>query len=368
MPGMDGAALGHSILRDPLLARTRLVMLTSLDREGDMKHFAGAGFAAYLAKPLRRRELLQCLRTVLGHDTDAWQASSQPMITRSSLLSGGDDVYRGTVLVVEDNVINQRVASRFLERSGCKVEIAANGAAAVDAFEKDHYSMIFMDMQMPVMDGLEATRRIRAIEASEQRLRTPIVALTANAHAGQMEICLDAGMDDYLTKPLDIERMRSVLDRYVDRTDERSAYERTVLPSPAAPDTAPMTSSDSQMFERLRDIAGEDDEFVAELIAEFLVSGKSTIEEMRAAMAIEDLDALGCAAHKLKGASKNLHIETLGQRLQHIELAAKAKSQQNFQTELRDVLVEFERVSAVLSNRPLTSQVFVEARQAQART
>jgi two-component system sensor histidine kinase/response regulator len=363
MPGMDGAALGDAILRDPLLARTRLIMLTSMDREGDIKHFADAGFAAYIAKPLRRRELLHCLRKVLGHDADAWQGRSQPMITQGSLLSADRGAYRGTVLIVEDNVINQRVATRFLERAGCKVEIAADGAQAVGAFEHRGYSLIFMDMQMPVMDGLEATRRIRAIETHEQRVRTPIVAVTANAHAGQMEICLEAGMDDYLTKPLDINRLRNMLDRYIDRADNHSAKNPEVPTELLLPDNPDLTANDALMFDRLRDIADDDDEFSSELSAAFIGDGKSIIQEMREAIAAGDLHALARAAHKLKGASNNLHITKLGGLAQCVELDAKAGSKRNFSADAHSIAREFERISTLLSNRrSVATGISVESR------
>jgi two-component system sensor histidine kinase/response regulator len=368
MPGMDGAALGEAILRDPLLARTRLIMLTSMDREGDIKHFADAGFAAYIAKPLRRRELLRCLRKVLGHEADAWHGRSQPMITQGSLLSADRGAYRGTVLIVEDNVINQRVASRFLERAGCKVEIAADGAQAVGAFEHGAYGLIFMDMQMPVMDGLEATRRIRAIETREQRVRTPIVAVTANAHAGQMEICLEAGMDDYLTKPLDINRMRNMLDRYIDHADNHSAESAEPSTALARADQPDITANDAPIFGRLRDIADDDDEFALELVAVFVDSGKLVIEEMRDAIAAGDLHALRRAAHKLKGASNNLHIAKLGELAEHIELDAKAGSERNFLADMHSIAREFERISTLLSDgRSVSTGMSAGARNASVR-
>ena len=115
------------------------------------------------------------------------------------------------MLLVEDNAVNQRVARRFLERLGCEVEVVGDGAQAVAACASKTYSFILMDMQMPVMDGLEATRRIRASETDGKR--TPIVALTADAMTGTLERCLTAGMDDYLTKPLDISRLQDALDR-----------------------------------------------------------------------------------------------------------------------------------------------------------
>ncbi|HTE41624.1 MAG TPA: response regulator, partial [Steroidobacteraceae bacterium] len=267
MPGMDGATLGEQIMADLTLSRTRLIMLTSLDRSGDMQRFAEIGFAAYLAKPIRHRELLRCLHKVLGYEVNVWQTRSQPMVTRGNLLSSDGVSYQGTVLLVEDNIINQRVASRFLERLGCVVEIADDGVHAVAAFEKKVYDIVLMDMQMPVMDGLEATRRIRDVEMRKGQQRTPIVALTANAMTGQMERCLEAGMDDYLTKPLDIERLHATLDRYLGKHPQYSA---TITGEPVSGG-----DQRAQIAKRLSEVAGDDTEFAQELVDAYLGSGTS---------------------------------------------------------------------------------------------
>jgi CheY-like chemotaxis protein len=147
---------------------------------------------------------------------------TQSLITQGTLVAQeGKRGYSGRVLVVDDNVVNQRVARRFLERLGCRVEVAEDGAQAVAAHASKTYNLILMDMQMPVMDGLEATRRIRASEAGETR--TPIVALTADAMTGTLDRCLSAGMDDYLTKPLDVARLQGMLDVFMTTTREAAA-------------------------------------------------------------------------------------------------------------------------------------------------
>ena len=214
MPEIDGATLGDQIAKSKDIARTRLILLTSLDEARGPERFADVGFAACLPKPVRTRELLDCLERVLSHAAQEWHLRSQPIVTRTTLVADSTrPEFSGRVLLVEDNAINQRVAQRFLERLGCDVHVVADGAQACAAHAAGTYDLILMDMQMPVMDGIEATQRIREQEARDAR--TPIVALTADAMSGTLDKCLQAGMDDYLSKPLDAGRLAEILQRFM---------------------------------------------------------------------------------------------------------------------------------------------------------
>ena len=334
MPDMDGAMLGEHIMQSRDIAPTRLMLLTSLDRSGDMQRFADIGFSAYLTKPVRTRELLDCLNRALSHQAETWHMHSQPIITRGTLVANEvKRAYTGRVLLVEDNAINQRVARRFLERLGCEVQVVGDGKQAVDAFQRNSYGFILMDMQMPVMDGVEATQRIREIEAGARH--TPIVALTANAMMGTLERCLGAGMDDYLTKPLDISRLQDVLDRFMEAAPSAT---RQRIEEQA-------NDSDNSLKSRLREIADGDEDFMAELVSAFVMSGEEAILEMRAAAHRHDLDQLARAAHKLKGASNNLHVDRLSLLTADVEARAKAGGRNEWSEELKMISAEFERVS-----------------------
>jgi two-component system sensor histidine kinase/response regulator len=337
MPDMDGASLGEHIMSAKDIAVTRLVLLTSLDRSGDMQRFADIGFSAYLTKPVRTRELLECLEKSLARNAQDWYMRSQPIITRGTLIAAENKrQYTGTVLLVEDNAINQRVARRFLERLGCEVRVVGDGEQAVEAYRQDPFDFILMDMQMPVMDGLEATQRIREIEGAGRR--TPIVALTANAMMGTLERCLEAGMDDYLTKPLDISRLQDVLDRFIGEGSQSVP----ATPRPAAPRV------ESAVRARLQDIAGGDVEFVGELINAFVMGGEEALREMHAAIQAKDRGGLGRAAHKLKGASANLHIDALAAMTEELEQNAKAGRDENTQQSIAKITAEFQRTAAAL--------------------
>ena len=148
------------------------------------------------------------------------------MITRNTLTqSAAQQRFGGHVLLVEDNVVNQKVAVRFLERLGCSVQVANNGAEGVEAVRSRRYSIVLMDLQMPVMDGITATRKIRELDTNSD---IPIIALTANAMSGDRERCEAAGMDGYLTKPLEVDRLRAVLTKFgMAKEDGASRGERT---------------------------------------------------------------------------------------------------------------------------------------------
>jgi CheY-like chemotaxis protein/HPt (histidine-containing phosphotransfer) domain-containing protein len=353
MPDMDGSMLGEQIMNSRDIPPTRLMLLTSLDRSGDMQRFADIGFAAYLTKPVRTRELIDCLQRALSYEAQDWHMHSQPIITRGTLVATeAKRKYSGRVLLVEDNAINQRVARRFLERLGCEVHVVGDGAQGVEAFQRGTYGFILMDMQMPVMDGIEATRRIRELEAGP--LRTPIVALTANAMMGTLERCLEAGMDDYLTKPLDISRLEDVLDRFMGNSADRDPKPETGAPR--------IASADVSVRARLAEIAGDDVEFIAELIGAFLTGGEDTLRELEAAAANGDVAAMGRAAHKLKGASANLHVDGLAALTLEVETRAKAGQPADWRHDLDRIKAEFARVSAAL--RGEMEQMMVEQRAA----
>ncbi len=209
MPGMDGEEVGAAIAADPAIAATTLVMLTSMGTRGDASRLAQGHFAAYLTKPIREAQLRACLMMLAA---PLPQEGQRTLVTRHTIREASR---RLRVLLAEDNRTNQKVATIMLERLGHQVVVASNGAEAVDALRTEPYDLVLMDVQMPGMDGLEATRRIRGGQSGDANLRVPIVAMTAHAMKGDRERCLESGMDAYLAKPIQPADLRDVIDRLI---------------------------------------------------------------------------------------------------------------------------------------------------------
>jgi CheY-like chemotaxis protein len=213
MPKMDGFTLIERIRERPELATATIMMLTSAGHRGDAARCQELGVAAYLLKPIRQLELREAIARVVGTRE---HESAIPLITRFSLHDPLDSSRSLRVLLAEDNPVNQRLALRLLEKRGHRVALAGNGREALDALEKEKFDLIFMDVQMPELDGLAATANIREKEKGSG-LHQPIIALTAHAMKGDREKCLAAGMDGYLTKPIRPQELEEILDDYVMR-------------------------------------------------------------------------------------------------------------------------------------------------------
>jgi two-component system sensor histidine kinase/response regulator len=210
MPECSGAEFGRVVVADEQLRGTRLVLLTSSGQRGDGQLFSDIGFAGYLLKPVAQRDLTDCLLKVFGVDASEWIERSQPMVTRHALRAERTSK-RSRILLAEDNIVNQKVAVMILEKLGYRVDVVDNGRLALEAWETREYDLVLMDCQMPELDGYEATREIRRREAGGRH--TLVVALTAHAMKGADEECTAAGMDGYLTKPIERPKLQALLAR-----------------------------------------------------------------------------------------------------------------------------------------------------------
>ncbi len=225
-PDLAGESLGRTLRSEPELRETAVVVMTSIGNRWDAKRLDAAEFTACLTKPIREGQLLETLAAInqarkQGVASEAGTAPSFAHLSASHRTSAVPPAFTGTrVLVAEDNAVNQKFAARILEKFGCRVDVAANGKEALEMLRGLHYDVVLMDCQMPEMDGYEATRAIRRREKGGRRL--PIIAMTANALPGDRERCMEAGMDDYISKPVQPMALQSLLKQWAGTTPAHS--------------------------------------------------------------------------------------------------------------------------------------------------
>jgi two-component system sensor histidine kinase/response regulator len=291
-------------------------------------------------KPVRRDELQEAIARALGMLPSA--TKEKTMITHSSLLAERSADQFLNILLAEDNEVNQKLAMRLLQKRGHRVVLAANGREAVEAVERGHYDLILMDVQMPEMDGIQATLTIRAKEVgTDQHL--PIVAMTALVMKGDRERCLAADMDGYLSKPIRPQELDAVLELYTTKKSETArVHEVTVRDESASVDVA-------DLLERI----DGDLEFVAELAVTFELDYPEKMKAAHAAVAHGDGDALRQTAHGLKGALANLaatHGAELAAQLEYAgnegDLARAPVLMQQLEEELPRVMAALQQVCA----------------------
>ncbi|MBI2433973.1 MAG: response regulator [Candidatus Hydrogenedentes bacterium] len=341
MPGLRGESLGRTIKSDVELKETLMVLLTSLGQRGEAQRMMELGFSAYLTRPIRQSELMDALATI-------WSAhlrgETVGLITRYTVAEGrapegGAPLRRrlnlgARVLVTDDNDVNQQVAVEILEAYGCVVTVASDGAEAQQLVASREFDVVFMDCQMPNVDGYTATRWIR--EQQGTHTRTPIIAMTAHAMKGDREKCLAAGMDDYISKPIDPETVLKVLNRW--------------LPNQAPPEQTPVKTLEPHDDHPVLDmkqamaVTGGRMEMLKRITAVFLKHTPNRIEELRGAVARGDFAEVARLAHAVQGAASSLG----GKRVWHIALELEAEAQKKDGTQasflFQNLCTEFDQL------------------------
>jgi two-component system sensor histidine kinase/response regulator len=317
MPEMDGEDVVRAIRSDSSNDNTRILILTSVGERGDARRFKELGCAAYLTKPVRQSQLLDALAETLV-DPDAEDRPEQKgreavIITRHSL--GEDAAGKAQLLVVEDNLVNQKVAMRILEKAGHKVDVANNGIEALAALKNTSFDMVFMDIQMPKMDGYEATAAIRKMAPEYSEL--PVIAMTAHAMKGDREKCIAAGMDDYLSKPVKPKGLLEMVQRWAGKKVIRPVV--GVDHYPSDPDL-PVD------LRHLKDLTGGDKDFEREIIDLFLKDTSHHLIRLEAAIKEVDSSSIEALAHSIKGAAANVGAEKFRKLAQELELKGNACS------------------------------------------
>ncbi|MEA5470402.1 response regulator [Spirulina sp. 06S082] len=341
MPDMDGLMLAKRIRQMPIGQALPLVMLTSIGKFDGDRDPSGVNFAAYLNKPIKQSQLYNILVNLL---------IPQPLSTGESMLSSSQfdallsEQLPLKILLAEDNVVNQKVALNLLKKLGYRADVAANGLEVLESLKRQSYDIVLMDVQMPEMDGLEATQHIRRMERDEENRHITIIAMTANAMQGDREICIEAGMDDYISKPIRVNTLVEVLKRYQKQSQSLSVDREEEDVSSVA--------IDEKMWQELVEIGGDDaDGLIRDLVESYCEDSPRLLAGMREAIAHKDAKQLEYYAHTLKSSSASFGVMQFTDICAKLEKLARSETTVGAEPLFTQVQAEYQRVEMTLKNR-----------------
>lgn len=334
MPEMDGFTLAERIKEDPVLCGATIMMLTSAGRRGDAARCRKLGIAAYLHKPVRERDLLRAI--LLALSPGRTRARDAELITGHTLRQ---DKRKLRILLAEDDLVNRQLAEHLLRKFGHHVTSASNGRKAVETLQTsglDSFDAILMDIQMPDMDGIEATAAIRELEKGKTR-RLPVIAMTAHAMKGDRSRFMEAGMDAYIAKPVQARELLTVIEQTVPQPGE-TAQERQ--PQPAT----------LEIIDWKRGLAAADGDstLLHDLLRIFANEAPAALDKLRSAVEMKDGAAIERAAHTLKGAVSNFGAEAVVQAALNIEIMGRQRDLEHAEEAFRSVEQKIRRVLAAI--------------------
>ncbi len=346
MPGMDGAKLGDMIRAEGMFSATRLALLTSQGVRGDAQKMHKQGFSAYLSKPIHQSELYNALLQMSGLEDGG---STESLITRFTAKEQQPQ-FQAKILVVDDNSTNQAVAKGMLAKYGTTVELANNGREALDLLQQGAYDLVFMDCQMPVMDGYTATGHIRDPQSSVPNHAIPVIAMTANAMQGDKEKCLAAGMDDFIAKPVDPIKLRKVLEKWLsaDAVNQKESASESESQMPVeqeqTEDEEELIFDYSAMSERMMN----DKELIQVIADAYLEDMPKQIEQLKASVKEHNIEQASAQAHKIKGASSNVGGMALAALAFKMERAGKIGDMQMISQHVTVLEQNFEQLKSTM--------------------
>jgi two-component system sensor histidine kinase/response regulator len=356
MPGMDGVSLGRMIKKDENLKNTRLIMLGAKEwrtENGDIQEFDFD--ATHLNKPVKQSQLYDCLFAV---DSGSAQSEMPAEPAAAGRFLTDKQKHEVRILLAEDNVVNRKVALHILEKFGFQADVAVNGREALSALQASSYDLVLMDVQMPEMDGFEATSRIRGGQVASGCTDIPIIAMTAHAMKGDRKRCLDAGMNDYLTKPIDAKTLLEKIEtwaavKHVDSEPAKEAQtpagpreedlggetnQTTTGPRNEDPDGAPLD------LDRVAERTIADRDFIKDLLQEFIDLLPGYIEGLQEALQKGDVESLRRRAHTLKGAAANLSADEVAAAALRLEKLGATNNLSEAEDALADVITVLSRL------------------------
>jgi len=343
MPEIDGFEFAAKIKGNDALKNLAIILISGINEIGDGEKCRAIGVDGYLNKPLKLADLTQTIKMVCGVDIAA-DSHSKTLVTRDTIAEMKDEQIR--VLLVEDYPTNQQVALNQLHKAGYLADLAENGREAVSAFERNPYDIILMDMNMPVMDGYEATGTIRKMEKAEEDSgkgprHIPIIAITANALSGDREKCLAAGADDYLSKPLKKERLLAMIGKWTDSSppeaDNTCLQEEQVV--------AKNHAAEPVNYAQALNEFGNEADVLTDVLTGFISDAKKQLEKVRNAVVSGNIDRIASEAHAIKGGSSNLTATLVADAAAALEAAAKSGSLTQTASRIDALEVEVQRVA-----------------------
>ena len=321
IPGENGETLGKKIKADPKISKTILIMMTSLGKKGDAVRLEKIGFAAYLTKPVKQSQLYECIATACGHRSNS---TVEKIITRHSLAENRRTV---RILVAEDNVVNQKLILKLLEKLGHQAVIAANGLEAIEQLESASFDLVLMDCQMPDMNGYEATRMIRSPISNIENRDIPIIALTASAMQGDRDECINSGMDDYLSKPIKSQAIADMIDKWVLAPEKHKCG----------------GNSGFDNSDLLKNIDG-DEELLAEIIKVYMEDVPKQLMALKEGLESQNAEEVHLRGHTIKGASANVGAIKMRTVASNIEAAGKAGDLRKAAGFIEEIEAEFQEL------------------------
>ncbi|MBI5877008.1 MAG: PAS domain S-box protein [Chloroflexi bacterium] len=348
MAGADGFRFAQRVRDDEALRRTKLILLTAFDEHGLGERALGIGFAAYLTKPIKQSFLFDAIARAMHELTgsasragDAATAATRAESTAPARFAPGT-----AVLVAEDHPVNQEVAVLQLRHLGITAHVVGNGREAVAGVANHTYGLVLMDCQMPDMDGYEAARAIRRAEAATGA-HLPIIAMTAHAMQGDRELCQAAGMDDYIAKPVTLEKLQAVLSVWLPAA---TAARPAAAGASAAEPAGELPSVDVKVIADLKEMSAGDASFIRRLITAYLAQTEELLPAIRQAIARGDAEALRQSAHKLKGGSASLGVKALAARCLELENLGRAGLTDGAGALAAQAATEYARAKAALEH------------------
>ncbi|MBE9093967.1 PAS domain S-box protein [Tychonema sp. LEGE 07203] len=325
LPEMVAGSLERLMIAEQAMQQTHWVVLTSITQISEAKRLVDIGFSGYLTKPVKAHRLFDCLVNAIAPGAAIDLSLANPPQNQASVIDN-QKLANLKILLVEDTPINQKVGLNQLKVLGCAADVANNGAEALSMLAIKKYDIVLMDCQMPVLDGYEATRELRRLEAAgaagsmNPQLHTVVVAMTANALKGDREKCLAAGMDDYISKPISIDNLKSVLENW----SVKLKIESPKFQGEELQNSAPDLESAVDMA-RLHEIAGADLDFEREILQAFVADTGTYLEEAKGAISAGDVETLARRAHQIKGVSATAAVRLMPDLAAELERLAQSK-------------------------------------------